>query len=86
MTLRILENDTELGHVISLHGWLTASEVGELERTVPASGVPVIDLEHLAGADPEGLRALRRQQERGAHLVGATRYIELLLERMARSQ
>ncbi len=87
MTLRIVETETEHGHVVALHGWLTASEVPELERAAPAGESAVrIDLEQLAGADPAGLEALRRQQARGARLVGATRYIELLLERWARSQ
>jgi hypothetical protein len=85
MTLRIVEKNTELGTEISLHGWLTACEVPELERATPgAAGAVLIDLGQLAGADPAGLEALRRQQERGAQLVGATRYIELLLERMVR--
>ena len=86
MTLRIDETDSESGRVVSLHGWLTALEVPELERTALSRRTALrIDLEHLAGADPEGLRALRRRQESGAELVGATRYIELLLERIGGS-
>jgi hypothetical protein len=68
--------------VLELHGWLTRVEVPELEAASTAHGPSLrLDLAHLAGADAEGLGALRRQQARGAELVAATPYIELLLER-----
>jgi hypothetical protein len=84
MTLRI---DLRAGTgpaTIALHGWLSAAEVPEFERTVAEAGLPLrIDLAQLAGVDAEGRRALCRQERRGACLTGATPYIGLLLERSA---
>lgn len=82
MTLRIFDEARDRRAVISLHGWLSVAEVGELERVAAEALPPVtIDLAHLVGVDADGLQALRRQQERGARLVGASPFIELLLER-----
>lgn len=82
MTLRIFAEARDRRAVISLHGWLSVAEVGELERVAAEAQTPVtIDLAHLVGVDADGLQALRRQQERGARLVGASPFVELLLER-----
>jgi hypothetical protein len=82
MTLRIVEENAALETVIALHGWLSAAEVVELERTTAAARRPPrIELGQLAGIDAEGARALRRQRARGALLTGATPYIALLIER-----
>jgi len=84
MTLRIVEENAALETVITLHGWLSAAEVVELEKTAAAADRPPrIELGQLAGIDAEGARALRRQRERGALLTGATPYIALLIERTA---
>jgi len=87
MTVRI---DTAAGEgqpTIALHGWLSVAEVPEFERLVTEAGLPVrIDLTDLVEADVEGRRSLLRQQERGAHLVGASPYLRLLLESAARAE
>ena len=82
MTLRIIQQVADDGGVIVLHGWLRADDVTEFENMAAIAGLPLrIDLEHLAGANVDGLRALLRQEERGARLTGASPYIELLLSR-----
>ena len=86
MTLRIVQQAVADETVIVLHGWLRANDVTEFENLAELAGLPLrIDLEHLAGANPDGLRALLRQEERGARLTGASPYIELLLSRTADS-
>ena len=80
--LRINQQVAEDGTVILLHGWLRADHITEFENVAALAGLPLrIDLEHLAGANEDGLRALLRQEERGARLTGASPYIELLLSR-----
>lgn len=87
MTLRIEKSVDPGAAAIVLHGWLSGAEVAELERAAEAHGRAArIHIEHLAGADAEGLRALRRLRCGGASLVGASPYIELLLERTATAQ
>lgn len=83
MTLRIFEQADDREAVIALHGWLSASEAGEVERLVAGCrDRPVrIDLSQLAGVDTEGLRALARLRAGGARLAAATPYVELLLQR-----
>jgi len=84
MTLRIDLLAGKGPATIALHGWLSAAEVAEFERTVAEAGLPLrIDLAQLAGADAEGRRCLCRQERRGASLTGASPYIGLLLERSA---
>ena len=84
MTLRIVQQVTADETEIVLHGWLRAEDITEFEDMAALAGLPLrIDLEHLAGANADGLQALLRQEERGAHLTGASPYIELLLSRTA---
>ncbi len=84
MTLRIFAEAQDRRAVISLHGWLSVAEVSELERVAAEAQSPVtIDLAQLVGVDADGLQALRRQQERGARLVGASPFVELLLKQAA---
>lgn len=83
MTLRIVAQTTEDEAVIVLHGWLTAAEVSEVVRVAGKGACLRIDLAQLAGADAAGLRALTQLREGGARLTGASRYIELLMERSA---
>lgn len=86
MTLRIFAEAQDRRAVISLHGWLSVAEVSELERVADEAQSPVtIDLAQLVGVDADGLQALRRQQERGARLVGASPFVVLLLERTSGS-
>ena len=82
MTLRIFVDTREDGGVVALHGRLSAAEVGEVERAVVERGPESrVDLTHLTGADAEGLEALRRLQESGTPLEGASHYMALLLGR-----
>ena len=84
MTLRIDLLPETGPATIKLHGWLSAAEVAEFERTVAEAGLPLrIDLAQLAGVDAGGRRSLRRQERRGVCLTGASPYIRLLLERSA---
>jgi hypothetical protein len=84
MTLRIVQQAAAAETIIVLHGWLRSQDVIEFENVAALASLPLrIDLEHLAGASATGLQALLRQEERGAHLTGASPYIELLLSRSA---
>lgn len=84
MTLRIFEEPDEHEAVIALHGWLSAAELDELAKVAARKGARVrIDLAQLAGVDAAGLQALKRLRKGGARLTGASRYIELLMERSA---
>ena len=80
MTLRIFVEAQSDGGVVALHGWLSAAEVGEVDKAVAELGPsPRVDLTHLAGVDAEGLKALKRLKEKGTSLTGATQYIALRL-------
>jgi hypothetical protein len=82
MTLRIFEENDRLGEIVALHGWLSGAEVAEFERVAATHGQGLrIDLRNLAGTDADGLRALGQLRAAGARLVGASPFIELLLER-----
>jgi hypothetical protein len=81
MTLRIFEQVNEDEAMVALHGWFSAAEVTVVETLAAAQSRPLtIELGGLVGVDTEGLRSLRRLRERGAHLTGASPYIELLLK------
>lgn len=84
MTLRIIEQENPGEVILALHGWLSAAEVGEVERLTAEARRPVtINLVHVVGVDADGLRALRRLREGGVRLAGASHFVELLLERLA---
>jgi len=81
VTLHIVCTRVEGEARIALHGRLSGPEIAEL-RTACASPAPVrlrIDLENLSGASPDGILALKELRASGAHLIGASPYIELLL-------
>jgi hypothetical protein len=80
MTLRIFVEARSDHGVVALHGWLSAAEVGEVEKAVAELGPSArVDLSHLAGVDAEGLGVLRRLKENGTELTGASHYIALRL-------
>jgi len=82
MTLRIMTTGSNLRATIKIDGRLTGEEGPELRRVCAgASGRPVIDLTDLQSADREGVRVLRALRAKGADLVGASPYIQLLLDR-----
>jgi hypothetical protein len=81
VTLRIISTTVVHGSMVELHGWLNGPEVAEFRKVCAAKTLPLsIDLKHLVGADAAGILALREQRARGAGLVGASPYIELLLQ------
>ena len=80
MTLQIVCRATGEESVVELHGWLSGPEIAEFQATCSGKPLPFrIDLENLAGASADGILALKEQQCRGARLVGASPYIDLLL-------
>lgn len=82
MPLRIVVRAGTQGCVLEIHGWLKKPEIETFEEACASQGQKVsIDLEQLIGVDAEGLQALHRQRARGAELIGASRYIALLMSR-----
>lgn len=82
MTLHIVCTRVEGEARIELHGRLSGPEIAELRTACASQTPPVrlrIDLENLSGASPDGILALKELRASGAHLVGASPYIELLL-------
>jgi hypothetical protein len=56
MTLRIDLLDGEGPSTIALHGWLSAAEVAEFERTVAEAGLPLrVDLAQLVFRNGSGV-------------------------------
>ena|SRR5262249_44453286 len=85
MTLQIVCRTVETESVVELHGWLSGLEIAEFEGACAASPLPLrIDLQNLSGASADGVQALQAQRARGARLVGASPYIDLLLARPRR--
>ena len=85
MTLQIVSRVEDKETVVELHGWLTGLEIAELEGICASRPQPIrLDLRNLSGASAIGILALKEQQARGAVLVGASPYIELLLSHPSR--
>jgi hypothetical protein len=81
MALRIVSQIVGNEHVVALHGWLNRAELAEFEKTCASSPLPLcLDLKQLAGADTEGVIALKGRRATGARIAGASPYIELLLD------
>lgn len=80
MELRLSVTEGGGSTTIHVDGRLTASGVGELERLVRGlEGLVVIDLSNLLSADDAGVAELRSLAGRGAHLIGVSPYVSLLL-------
>ena len=87
MTLRIIEEGLSPPATVKLEGRLTGEEVPELRRVCGGmKGRLVVDLCDLQSADREGVRVLRELRARGAGLVGASPYLQLLLAGKAQSE
>ncbi len=87
MQLRITEERRLEQFVIAIHGELLQEGVLELKRVCErVQGKLFLDLTNLTRADAEGLKSIRHLEAEGAEIVGASRYLELLLEQDARSQ
>ena len=79
--LRITEERRLNQFVIAIHGELLQEGVSELKRVCdPVRGKLLLDLTNLTTADAEGLKTIRNLEAEGAKIVGASRYIQLLLE------
>src|SRR5262249_29655381 len=80
VTLRIVSLKQEDETILELHGWVSGREVAELLAACAAAPLPLrIDLANVACASAEGVLALRELRARGARLVNASPYLELLL-------
>jgi hypothetical protein len=80
VTLHIVCVPADGEALVELHGRLSGPEIAEFQTACAAQGAPLrIGLENLSGASAEGILALKEQRARGARLVGASPYIELLL-------
>lgn len=67
--------------VVHIAGRLCGIAAAELKNTCdPIEGPLVLDLSSLLFADERGIRIIRAIVEKGAHVRGASPFIELLLE------
>lgn len=68
-------------HIVRVAGRLTQAHVPDLlSASTVAAGEVRLDLAHLVSADSIGLEALRRVRARGATVVNAPRFIQLVLD------
>jgi hypothetical protein len=80
VTLQIMCARVEGEARLELHGRLAGPEIAEFQVACATQAAPLrIDLENVSGASADGILALKEQRARGARLVGASPYIELLL-------
>lgn len=80
MELRVTVTEDARWTVLHVDGRLTAVNLEHLEQLVATvAGEVVLDLSNLMSADDSGVATLRSLARRGARLVGATPYVELLL-------
>ena len=81
MTLRITTVPGKTRPIVRLEGHFSAKEVRDLEKEIQRAGEPVqLDLSGLQSVDAEGVRALQACSDRGVELLGATPYIQQLLD------
>ncbi len=67
--------------VVHIAGRLSGTAVADLKNTCdPIEGPFVLDLSSLLFADEMGIRTIRAIVDKGAHVHGASPFIELLLE------
>jgi hypothetical protein len=67
-------------YVVRVAGRLTDEQVPDLLRVCDTLEPLQIDLAQLDSANTVGIEALQRLQKRGAQIVGATHFIQLLLD------
>lgn len=80
MPFRLSVSEREDLTVIRVDGRLAGDGVTQLESACLAARRPlVLDLTHLATAEDAGVVTLRRLAGQGAHLVGVSPYMTLLL-------
>ena len=79
MALRIT-TETDVRTVVHVDGRLAVENVAELERVCrPLKGPITLNLTNLLSVDDRGIKAVREIEKRGAEIVGASPYIQLLL-------
>ena len=80
MTLRMTTVPDKNKTTIRVEGHFSAKEVEDLQKEIQRVGEPVhLDLSGLQSADAEGVRTLRFFSAQGVKLVGASPYIQQLL-------
>jgi hypothetical protein len=83
--IRISSDDSALPGGLSVAGRLEAGHVAQLEEHFQSSTeTMVLDLSELLGADAGAVCWLRGFERRGGRIVGASPYIQLLLDRHGR--
>ena len=86
MGFRLIASESANLTTIRVVGRLRDDAVAPLSDACGAAKRPlVLDLTELTGASEAGVLLLTRVREEGAHLLGASPYIRLLLERAATS-
>ena len=81
MTIHISCSSDSGIRIVRIEGWLEGDAVGELERVIDGASENIrLDLSELRSADKAGLAALRAHRAAGGSIVGASPYINLLLE------
>ena len=81
MTLRIIPIGPGPPATMKLDGRLTGEAVLELRRVCEGvKGPLVLDLTDLQFADRHGVSTLRELRAQGAELIGASPYLQLLLD------
>jgi anti-anti-sigma regulatory factor len=84
MDIRITAKQRGAVTIIQIDGDLRQPGVSELEKTCQSVVAPLcLDLANLQSIDAAGVRAIRALEDRGAAVVGVSRYIQKLLERAA---
>ncbi len=67
-------------YVVRVAGRLTDVQVPDLIRVCATHSPVQVDLTQLDSASSVGIEALQRVQKAGAQIVGATQFIQLLLD------
>jgi len=84
MRVRITTSTGAKTTTIRIEGWLGALETAELLGECRSADQPLrLNLKGLISMDDTGIRALRGLQEEGAELIGASPYVQQLLNTSA---
>lgn len=82
MTLRITAAGSGQSTTLKIDGRLTSEEVPELRLACDrVEGRLVLDLSGLQSADRQGVSVLQELRTKGVELIGASPYLQLLLDR-----
>jgi ABC-type transporter Mla MlaB component len=82
MTLRITPAGSGPSATLKVDGRLTSEEVAELRLACDrVEGRLILDLSGLQSADRQGVSVLQELRTKGAELIGASPYLQILLDR-----